>query len=188
MACEHRVSLQKIGPSALEGSVGNQRIPRMPPDRRLNLFERASLIREILNSYLRARRVLRETSIEPAVATLRQQASPNAQRKVSIGPAVRTLSWSAQPDDDEQPDAETLIEARRLARAVRLTLTMLPGDKRCLVRSLVLTQLLARRTISAKLVIGARPAPSFLAHAWVEHAGHPVLPVGDGSFGRLVEL
>jgi hypothetical protein len=64
----------------------------------------------------------------------------------------------------------------------------LPGDTRCLARSLVLTQLLARRGIPSRLVIGARPAPRFLAHAWVEHAGQPVLPIGDGSFGRLVEL
>jgi hypothetical protein len=37
-------------------------------------------------------------------------------------------------------------------------------------------------------VIGARTQPEFLAHAWVEHAGNPVLNPGDGSFGRLVEL
>jgi hypothetical protein len=118
-------------------------------------------------SYVRARKALREASIEPAIATLRRRAQAGA---------------------TEKSDARTLAEARRLGRAVQLTLTLLPGDKRCLTRSLVLTQLLARRGISAKLVIGARTAPSFLAHAWVEHAGDPVLPVGDGSFGRLVEL
>jgi hypothetical protein len=64
----------------------------------------------------------------------------------------------------------------------------MPGDTRCLARSLVLTRLLAGRGIQAKLVIGTRPAPDFLAHAWVEHAGDPVLAPGDGSFGRLVEL
>ncbi len=64
----------------------------------------------------------------------------------------------------------------------------MPGDTRCLVRSLVLTRLLARRGIPAKLVIGARAAPDFLAHAWVEYDGDPVLSPGDGSFGRLVEL
>jgi hypothetical protein len=64
----------------------------------------------------------------------------------------------------------------------------MPGDTRCLVRSLVLTRLLARRGIQAKLVIGARTTPEFLAHAWVEHDGSPVLDPGDESFGRLVEL
>ena len=54
--------------------------------------------------------------------------------------------------------------------------------------SLVLGALLARRGIPATLVIGAHAAPSFRAHAWVEHAGQPVLSPGDGTFGRLVEL
>jgi hypothetical protein len=52
----------------------------------------------------------------------------------------------------------------------------------------VLTRLLASRGIQAKLVIGARTTPEFLAHAWVEHDGRPVLDPGDDSFGRLVEL
>ena len=80
------------------------------------------------------------------------------------------------------------MEARRLGDAVMRTLALLPGDTRCLVRSLVLTRLLARRGIPAKLVIGARTAPSFLAHAWVEYDHSPVLPPGDGSFGRLTEI
>ncbi len=65
---------------------------------------------------------------------------------------------------------------------------MVPGDTRCLRRSLVLMRLLAKRGISAQLVIGTRTSPDFLAHAWVEHDGEPVLSPGDGSFGRLVEL
>jgi hypothetical protein len=67
-------------------------------------------------------------------------------------------------------------------------LSHVPGDTRCLARSLVVTRLLARRGVQAKLVIGARTEPEFLAHAWVEHDGEPVLDPGDGSFGRLVEL
>ena len=81
-----------------------------------------------------------------------------------------------------------LAEARHLGNAVTRTLAVMPGDTRCLARSLVLTRLLARRGIPAKLVIGVRASPSFLAHAWVEHAGGPVLAPGDESFGRLVEL
>jgi hypothetical protein len=84
--------------------------------------------------------------------------------------------------------ADMLAEAHHLGNAVARTLAVMPGDTRCLVRSLVLTRLLARRGIPASLVIGARAAPDFLAHAWVEHAGDPVLAPGDGSFGRLVEL
>jgi Transglutaminase-like superfamily len=67
-------------------------------------------------------------------------------------------------------------------------LELVPGDTRCLARSLVLTRLLARRGIPAKLVIGIRADPEFLAHAWVECEGKPVLSPGDGSFARLVEL
>lgn len=149
-------------PSTREPIVG-----RMPVGRRLNPAERARLVLEILASYREARRAL---------------------RGASIGSAVQALRGSAQADAARGTENELLFEAWRLGRAVQLTLRLAPGDTRCLTRSLVLTQLLARRGIPAKLVIGARAKPSFSAHAWIEHAGHPVLPAGDGSFGRLVEL
>jgi hypothetical protein len=139
----------------------------MPEGRPLNPAERTRLVVEILLSYREARRALRDTS---------------------IGPAVEALRAAAPSDAMKDTESEALSEACRLARAVSLTLRLAPGDTRCLTRSLVLTQLLARRGIQAKLVIGARATPTFLAHAWVEHAGQAVLPVGDGSFGRLVEL
>src|SRR5205085_8891121 len=112
-----------------------------------------------------ARRALRRGPIDSAVASLRSIAEPTR-----AGGAV------------------SLEEARQLGRAVARTLSLIPGDTRCMSRSLVLTRLLARRGIPAKLVIGARAAPDFLAHAWVECDGQPVLSPGDGSFGRLVEL
>lgn len=139
----------------------------MPRGRRLNPTERVRLIVEILASYRHARKLLRASSIGPAVEALRAGTRAEV---IDIG------------------EGEALFEAWRLGRAVGRTLKFAPGDTRCLTRSLVLTQLLARRGIAAKLVIGARATPSFLAHAWVEHEGQPVLPVGDGSFGRLVEL
>jgi hypothetical protein len=128
---------------------------------------RLRLVVEILTSYCKVRRALRRTS---------------------IGPAVESLRMGARADTTACAEMEPLREAWRLGRAVQRTLTMAPGDTRCLTRSLVLTQLLARRGIPAKLVIGARAGPGFLAHAWVEHAGHAVLPAGDAAFGRLVEL
>jgi hypothetical protein len=139
----------------------------MPVGRRLNPAERARLIVEILASYREARRALRWESIEAAVERLRG------------GPAAAA---------DRGTDREVLYEAWRLGRAVQRTLTLVPGDTRCLTRSLLLTQMLARRGIPAKLVIGARAKPSFSAHAWVEQAGEAVLPAGEHSFGRLVEL
>src|ERR1700733_9553062 len=127
--------------------------------------ERARLAVEVLAAYMQSRCALRRAPIETVVASLRSR------------------SPSATP-----PDADSLKEAKSLGWVVARLLAHFPGDTRCLARSLVLTRLLARRGIHAKLVIGARTAPEFLAHAWVEHDGHPVLDPGDDSFGRLVEL
>lgn len=138
---------------------------RLPLGRSLGLRERARLIGEVVVAYVRARQELRQVPIETAVARLRRGR-----------------------DGAGRNGPEALAEAARLGRIVVRTLAFLPGDTRCLRRSLVLTQLLARRGISGRLVIGARTAPDFLAHAWVEHEGIPVLdPEGD-AFGRLVEL
>jgi hypothetical protein len=132
---------------------------------RLSQPARARLAVEILGAYIESRRALRHNPIATVIEGLRSQ-SPSA----------------------DAPAANSLAEARRLGRAVARLLAHVPGDTRCLVRSLVLTRLLARRSIESKLVIGARTTPSFLAHAWVEHDGKPVLDPGDDSFGRLVEL
>jgi len=78
--------------------------------------------------------------------------------------------------------------ARRLGDAVSRTLHILPMDSRCLVRALVLSRLLSARSIRSSLVIGARPAPAFAAHAWVEHAGRPVLHPESFHSARLLEL
>jgi Transglutaminase-like superfamily len=133
--------------------------------RRRGLAERAALVIEIVAAYVEARLALRRAPIASVVEGLR---------------CHETLTHEAGMSDFE--------EARRLGWIVTKTLTFVPGDTRCLVRSLVLTRLLARREISAKLVIGARASPEFVAHAWVEHHGDPVLAPGDESFGRLVEL
>jgi hypothetical protein len=140
--------------------------PGLPPSRPRRPIERVRLAAEIIAAYLQARRELRRAPIQSVVATLRSEASPS--------PLT--------------PEPHTLEEARRLGWTVARTLRLMPGDTRCLARSLVLTRLLARRKIPAKLVIGARGGPGFLAHAWVECDGQPVLSPGDDSFGRLVEL
>ncbi len=137
----------------------------MPVGRRLNPHERARLVWEILVSYRDVRRLLRTMSIEAVIEMLRGEREPSRGEERAL-----------------------LAEARRLGRAVELTLRLVPGDTRCLTRSLVLTRMLARRGIAAKLVIGARAKPSFSAHAWVERAGQPVLAAGEHSLGRLVEL
>ena len=130
------------------------------------MLERARLAGEIAGAYLRTRRALSRAPVAALVAELRAGAS-----------------GSALPQG-----GDSLAQARHLGSAVVRTLALMPGDTRCLARSLVLTRLLARRGIQATVVIGTRTAPTFAAHAWVEHAGQPVLSAGDGSFGRLVEL
>jgi hypothetical protein len=65
---------------------------------------------------------------------------------------------------------------RRLGQPVRRTLDPLPWDSRCLMRSLVLLRMLARRGVVCRLVIGVRPGEKFEAHAWIEHDGHALLP------------
>ena len=139
--------------------------PLFSRGRRLSQAARVRLAVEILAAYAQSRRALRRAPIEAVVAGLRSR-SPSA----------------------GAPAKDSFYEAHRLGHAVERLLAFVPGDTRCLIRSLVLTRLLARRGIQAKLVIGARTAPEFLAHAWVEHDGHPVLDPGDDSFGRLVEL
>lgn len=76
----------------------------------------------------------------------------------------------------------------RLGHVVGRTLSKLPADSRCLVRSLVLSRLLARRGIPATFVIGVKLEPEFEAHAWVESGGTPLLPPGEMAGGRLLEL
>jgi hypothetical protein len=136
--------------------------------RQRSVQERVSLAREIVAAYLQARRELRRAPIGSVLETLRAE--------------------SPSPETAPEQAAAQLEEARRLGWVVARTLKLMPGDTRCLARSLVLTRLLARRGIPSKLIIGAQAAPNFLAHAWVECDGQPVLSPGDGSLGRLVEL
>jgi Transglutaminase-like superfamily len=151
------------------------------------MLERARLAGEIAGSYLCARRALRRAPISAVVTELRLHGSrspPHRSGDRLIAPHDRLIA----PHDPLVRARDPLVEARHLGSAVTRTLALLPGDTRCLVRSLVLTRLLARRGIPATLVIATRTTPSFAAHAWVEHAGRPVLPPGDRSFGRIVEL
>jgi Transglutaminase-like superfamily len=135
------------------------------------LARRIRLGGEVVGAYLQTRRALAHAPIAVVVAEMR-------------GRPTQTTAQTGR----ERLGGERLGEAHRLAGAVVKTLELLPGDTRCLSRSLVLTRLLERRGIPARLIIGARAGPDFGAHAWVEYDGHPVLPPGDGSFARLVEL
>ena len=115
---------------------------------------------EILRSYVRVRLTLRRAGFQSAVVALR---SPDSRVHDGAG-------------------------AERLSRAVSRTLRLLPTDSRCLMQSLVLMDVLARRGISSALVIGVTPGPEFAAHAWIEADGRPLLPALEDAYERLVEL
>lgn len=125
---------------------------------------KAALAAEVLSSYARARWRLRRDGLRATVAALR-----TVERRRPGG-------------------TDALASSRRLARVVRRTLGVLPADTRCLAQSLTLTRMLASRGIDSTLVIGVRPGERFAAHAWVVHAGIPLLPPGASDFEELLTL
>jgi hypothetical protein len=140
---------------------------RADPHRRWSLSERASLAKEITLTYVWARRQINRTSVDRAAALARGGRD-----------AVRRTDR----------DGVEYQVALRLGRIVERRLSHLPGDTRCLTRSVVLVRMLARRGIDARLVIGAHTQPDFTAHAWVELDGHPLLDPLDYQSGRLTEI
>jgi transglutaminase superfamily protein len=134
---------------------------------RFTLRQKVGLAREILGSYLRQRRRMRGDDKLPTVlAELRR-------------PLV--------DDGTERIELDDQLTGIRLGRAVSRTLAPVP-DARCLMRSLVLVDLLARRGIAASFVLGVRSGPDFEAHAWVEKGGVALLPPYEGEYERLVDL
>jgi transglutaminase superfamily protein len=132
-------------------------------------LQKAGLAAEIIATYPRVRWLLWRRDLPAAVAALRRSPEP---REPDADPSVNRIHR----------------QGRRLGRAASRILTLLPADSRCLVRSLVLLALLARRRIEARLVIGARQGPDFGAHAWVELGGVPLIDPGPPEYERLVEL
>jgi hypothetical protein len=128
------------------------------------LRERAWLAAEVLVTYGLVRWSVRRRDLPSVVAALRRP----RRRRVPRGVL----------DADE----------RRLAGAAVRVLERVPGDARCLTRSLVVLAMLARRGRDVRLVLAARPTPTFAAHAWVERDGRPLLPTRDFDDARLAEL
>ena len=137
------------------------------PLRPLTAREKLRLICEIATTYARARWWLRSGTVEQAARRARQG-----------GPAGAA---------DQRP-LETFVYALRVGQLVERGLRRLPGDTRCLTRSMVLVRLLSRRGIFSTVVIGVRPKPSFAAHAWVELDGRALLNASEYAAGRLLEL
>ena len=111
-----------------------------------------------------------------------------ARWKLRRGGLRAALEALRSPSGSAPPPADGVVTGRRLARVVVRTLAVVPADSRCLMRSLVLTGMLARRGIDTRLVIAVRPGERFAAHAWVEHGGVPLLPAEAPSFEQLVTL
>jgi hypothetical protein len=132
-----------------------------------SLARKLSLAGEIVETYARVRVSLWRRGVPDTVAELRRS-TPDL--------AVPLERW------------ERLRLGRRLGKIVGRTLRLLPADSRCLVRSLVLTRMLVRRGMDARVVIGVSVAPKFQAHAWVESEGVPLLSTGEIEYGRLTEL
>ena len=121
---------------------------------------KAALALEVVATYLRARLALKRHGLRGALDRLRTA----------------------------RVDRQAGVDPKRLGRVVTRTLEPLPADTRCLMRSLVLTRVLARRGIDTRLVIGVHPGERFAAHAWVEHDGAALLPTGGSDFDELVTL
>jgi hypothetical protein len=161
-------------------AVGRERrrLPRTEVLKVSELYEPLSarrklqLAAEVYIAYCRVRWWLRRHEVREVVRRLR-----------SGGAAGADVARCGE-DDFRQVHLGGL----RLGRAVMRSLRLLPTDSRCLMRSLVLTGLLARRGINSSLIIAVQSEPEFAAHAWVEHAGKPLLPPGDTSLGRLTEF
>jgi Transglutaminase-like superfamily len=124
--------------------------------------DKLSLVSEILPLYVRARWQMRGQDVRKMVEHL---------RGIPAG----------------EP-REAFPQARRLGRAVARTLSVLPTDNRCLARSLVLDAMLTRRSLQSVLIVAVRAEPEFAAHAWVEHAGLPLLAPGSSAYQRILEL
>jgi len=132
--------------------------------RPLSPLRKIQLAAEILLTYGRVRWSLWRTNVPHTVADIRGRVSDRLD--------VRTAH----------------LLSVRLGRVVSRTLEPLPADSRCLMRSIVLSGLLARRGVDSTIVIGVQPGPSFAAHAWVEYRGNAVLPSMEDLYARIAEL
>jgi hypothetical protein len=149
----------------MTSGLSDHRHIRTVLDERWTLSRKTSIALEIIPTYIRARRLLARREFPDALARLRER-----------------KERSGLPTLDQQ------LVGVRLGRAVEQTLRRLPTDSRCLIKSLVLTRLLARRGIHADFVIGVRSEDGFQAHAWLEKDGVALIDDGGGAYARLTEL
>jgi hypothetical protein len=133
----------------------------------LSLAAKLRLVAEILLTYAQVRATLARHQLPATVQRLR---------------GIPGRGGLPLPDPDR--------DAWRLGRAVQRTLSPLPFNTLCLMQSLVLMRLLARRRATAKLIIAVRPGTALAldAHAWLELSGLPLLVPAGADYGRLLTL
>jgi Transglutaminase-like superfamily len=141
-----------------------------PRTEALAISTKLFLVVEIVVTYVEVQRLMRATELPRTVERLRTK-SRRRQRRPPLS-------------------AGDTHDGLRLGRAVVRTLSLLPTDSRCLMRSLVLLTLLVRRGSPSALVIGVLPTGDgeLLAHAWIEVDGQPLLEPGNEEFARLLTL
>jgi hypothetical protein len=137
----------------------------MASERKLGPVRRTALAAEIVATYTTVRVLLRRRTLPETVAALRLGLT-----------------------DDARASEASLSLGRNLAWATVRTITLLPTDSRCLMRSLVLIRVLARRGLGSTLVLSAAPGPPLEAHAWVELDRQPLLAPGPLEQEPLARL
>jgi len=140
------------------------KLDRLADPRPLPSWTKLALVLEVLAVYARAWLLLRRRDVRTALALLR----------ASRGDGYGRI--------------QTYAGAARLGQIVSRLLASTPARSRCLMISVVLSTMLARRGVDSSIVIGVRSGSPFGAHAWAELEGHPLTPAGDSEFERLVTL
>jgi hypothetical protein len=129
----------------------------------LSPWAKVRIVGEILATYPRLYRAMRREEIREVVARIREERV-------------------------EAPEPLPRLTRVQLGGAVVRVLGLLPTDSRCLISSLVLLALLERRGVDSTLVIGVGVEPEFAAHAWIECEGEALLPSGNGTYTRMIEV
>ena len=94
-----------------------------------------------------------------------------ALRLVPLRRLLALCEWGSRPDT-----SPIGFSPERASRLVEAAARVYPLHATCLKKALVLYALLARRGLSARLLLGtAKEDGKFRAHAWVEHEGKVVL-------------
>ena len=134
--------------------------------RRMPLQEKVKLGFEIVGAYTLARWRLRRHDLPTAVAAMRTR-------------------YAERPRVFDDPLAEKYA-AVRLGKAIGRTLGVLPLDSRCLVRSLVLAEMLARRGIEVQMPVRRSRVDALDLISYTGEEARLDLRVSSGTYVRAI--